>query len=503
MSHVLSTKRQGLALVVVLAGSVIGGFANSQRVLAATGSIVDYATLTASSQPNGIVAGPDGNVWFTEYSAAKIGKITPAGTVTEFTTPTANSGPRNITAGADGNLWFTEYFGSAIGRITPAGVITEFPTALNVGPRGITAGPDGNVWFTEFNANRIGRITPAGAIAEFAVPTPNSGPRGIDPGPDGNLWFTEYNASQIGRITTSGTVTEFPIPTAGSGPAHIAAGPDGNLWFAENTSGKIGKITTAGVATDFAIPTPGSAPVGIAPGNDGNLWFTENSGNNIGEVTPSGVFTEYTVPTSASGPQSIFPGADGGLWFTEQNSSRIGRITPGAATLVLSLDSGFSPTTLTAKTQAASVQWLFLAPGVQNVTDSSGMGLFGSTASEPGTAYSFTFNAAGTYSYKNTLSGATGKVAVPVLPSPKKGTTSTAFTIKWAAAAPPAGFVVDVQVKRPNSAVYVNWQTGVSSTSAPFTPDAGVGKYLFKSLLRRTSNGKKSGYSKPATITVS
>src|SRR5205823_3287534 len=73
----------------------------------------------------GITLGPDNNLWFTERSANKIGRITPDGTVTEFPVPTANSQPANITSGPDGNLWFTEYAGNQIGWITPAGVITE------------------------------------------------------------------------------------------------------------------------------------------------------------------------------------------------------------------------------------------------------------------------------------------------------------------------------------------------------------------------------------------
>ena len=82
-----------------------------------------------------------------------------AATITEFPVPTAGSDPLVITAGPDSNLWFTEYKGNKIGRITTAGVITEFPIpTAGSDPRGITAGPDGNLWFTEFSGNNIGRF---------------------------------------------------------------------------------------------------------------------------------------------------------------------------------------------------------------------------------------------------------------------------------------------------------------------------------------------------------
>jgi hypothetical protein len=133
----------------------------------------------------------------TPSTTPTVGPIPLAGNLTEFATPTNVSGPEGITAGPDGNLWFTEpdIWANRIGRITPAGTVTEFPipTSGSV-PEGITAGPDGNLWFTEgssSSANKIGRITPSGAITEFPIPTSGSVPTGITAGPDGNLWFTE------------------------------------------------------------------------------------------------------------------------------------------------------------------------------------------------------------------------------------------------------------------------------------------------------------------------
>jgi virginiamycin B lyase len=104
-------------------------------------------------------AGPDGNLWFTENTANKIGRITISGAVTEFPIPTVNSGPFGITAGGDGNLWFIEK-ANKIGRITTGGVITEFTVPQGGQLREITKGADANLWFTETNGNRIGRIVP-------------------------------------------------------------------------------------------------------------------------------------------------------------------------------------------------------------------------------------------------------------------------------------------------------------------------------------------------------
>ena len=92
----------------------------------------------------------------------RIGRITPLGVVTEFSAGiTAGAQPVGITAGPDGNLWFTEYSGDRIGRITPLGVVTEFSAGITRrrGTFRHHGRPDGNLWFTELSGNRIGRIT--------------------------------------------------------------------------------------------------------------------------------------------------------------------------------------------------------------------------------------------------------------------------------------------------------------------------------------------------------
>ncbi len=98
---------------------------------AAAGTITEFSIPPAESDPVGITAGPDGNLWFTD-SASAIGRITTKGHVTGFPIPTANSGLFGITAGSDGNLWFTEETSNKIGRITTAGLVTEFLSGVGI-----------------------------------------------------------------------------------------------------------------------------------------------------------------------------------------------------------------------------------------------------------------------------------------------------------------------------------------------------------------------------------
>src|SRR5260370_42621860 len=67
------------------------------------GQITEYAIPTAASFPTEIIAGPDGNLWFTEDPGNKIGKVATTGAVPEFALPDANSHPLATARGADGN----------------------------------------------------------------------------------------------------------------------------------------------------------------------------------------------------------------------------------------------------------------------------------------------------------------------------------------------------------------------------------------------------------------
>ncbi len=315
------------------------GIAAALLAAAAAGAraqtIDEFPIPTAASKPECIASGSDGNLWFTETGASKIGRITPDGLISEYTIHSSAGGQslamRCLAPGPDGNLWFTTSgtTGGRIGKISTVGVITLYPHVFPGQLYAITAGPDGAMWFTETTPsldNTIGRITTSGDHAEY--PLPDSGflivASGIVAGPDGAIWFAQAGANEIGSITTDGaTITGYPTP--GFLPAGITNGPDGNLWFTEGgTSFGIGQITTGGDVTQFAIP---SLPGNIVTGPDDALWLTE--GNKIARFVNTGrhpEITEIAVPTPGSLPDGIASGPDGNVWFTEQTGNKIGRV---------------------------------------------------------------------------------------------------------------------------------------------------------------------------------
>ena len=312
------------AWALAMLGASLAGTAQAQ-------TITEFTVPTANSQPGGITAGPDGNIWFTELGASKIGRITPAGTITEFPIA-ASSNPEFIAVGSDGNMWFPEITANKIGRITPTGDFVDFPILTPAASLlGIAAGSDGNLWFVLAQASKIGRITTAGVVTEFPVLSPGVLLQ-IASGPDGNLWFTNFTGGKIGRITTSGVVTEFPILIPGGQPQGITGGPDGNVWFTDTGTNQIGRITPTGAITEFPIPSADANLLGITTGPDGNLWFAEDDTNKIGRITPSGVVTEFPVPTAGAAPIVLAAGPDGNVWFTEAFGNKIGRVNLASVT---------------------------------------------------------------------------------------------------------------------------------------------------------------------------
>jgi streptogramin lyase len=288
--------------------------------------ITEYS-LPSESYPLGITAGPDNNVWFTNNTSSKIGKITPSGTVTEYALP-AKSGPYGITVGPgkENALWFADHSSGKIGKITTSGTITEYELPTGSSPNWITTGPDGNLWFLESGTKKIGKITTSGTITEYPV-SGKLGESTITAGSDGNLWFTEKESDKIGKITTSGTVTEYELPKERE-PFNITAGPEKEnaLWFTEYLQpGKIGKITTSGTITEYSMPT-GQWPIGITAGPDKDLWYLARGGSMMGKITPSGTITEYSMPEGSL--LGEIAASQESLWTAGLSTNKIDKFTP-------------------------------------------------------------------------------------------------------------------------------------------------------------------------------
>ncbi len=88
-----------------------------------------------------------------------MGRITLDGEISEYDIPTLNARPHAIAAGKNNDLWFTEWGANKIGRISVMdGKMNEYdiPTS-SAEPHGITCDENGEVWFA-LECNKIGCI---------------------------------------------------------------------------------------------------------------------------------------------------------------------------------------------------------------------------------------------------------------------------------------------------------------------------------------------------------
>jgi virginiamycin B lyase len=306
--------------------------------------VVEYR-IPSPGVPEGIAAGSDGALWFSERYTTQIGRVTVGGRFKIFSFPANNHMSTDVTAGPDGAIWFAfpnsvpSYDTGKIGRITTAGEVTFFGIPWVSDAESITTGSDGNIWFADHVAGAIGRLTTTGTFTKFPIPGPvGTYPWQLTSGPDGALWFTDFNGHRIGRLTTAGQVSFFSIPQEDGYPDAIAPGPDGNVWFTLDDEATVGRITPAGVITEFPVAHPEGNYValsGIAPVSRGALAFTYSDfaagESRIGRITTAGVITTVPTPTPQSSPFGITAGPGPGVWFTQLGGPSIAGIVRGDA----------------------------------------------------------------------------------------------------------------------------------------------------------------------------
>lgn len=311
------------AALAALAASAVAAPA-----LAAAPAITEISSaLSSSAAPQGIAMGPDGNMWFAEFGADKIGRVTPAGVVTELAL-TSGSKPFDVAAGHDGAIWFSEWGRDKIGHMTTDGtLLPEISLSSGAQPTGIAADDQGRIWVTEPGINKVARYDPARSslVEDGNGISGGATPRDIVSGPDYAMWFTEGGANSLGRHGLSDIGSTEQSIVSGEG---IAAGADGALWFVSQAFNTISFLEPGVTGGNRSLPTASAFPEGVAAGPDGRTWFTELNGNRLGYATQTESPQEVTSGISpGASPFGIAAGPDGALWFTEFDANRIARAT--------------------------------------------------------------------------------------------------------------------------------------------------------------------------------
>lgn len=313
------------------------------------------ATAAQIDNPFGVVRGPDGAIWFCEYTGQRIRRVAPDGTISTMagTGQKGYSGdggpalkatfnlPHEIRFDKEGNYYLTDMTNHAIRRVdAKTGIITTFAGTGKAGysgdggpadkaelkqPHSLQFGADGNLYICDIGNHVIrcvdmktkiittfagmgkAGVTPDGAPIKG---TPLKGPRSMDVDKDGNFWLATREGNQVFKID----------PKAGI--IHHIAG-----------TGKSGFTGHGGPAKEALL----SGPKGISVAPDGNVWLADCESHSIRMIDMKTGNIELIAGTGVKGngtdadplkcqmarPHGVFVDADGSVFIGDSESHRV------------------------------------------------------------------------------------------------------------------------------------------------------------------------------------
>ena len=147
--------------------------------------------------PYGIDIAPDGDIWFSQLNAHKIGRIDPETLDVELIA-TPFTAPRRLRFDSKGRLWIPGFSSNVISRFDPQTrefetwplpVGSETPYALHVDRTTDT------VWICGTNSDTLIRFQPESeAFLVYPLPTRVTYTREIDFDAEGRVWTSNSNA---------------------------------------------------------------------------------------------------------------------------------------------------------------------------------------------------------------------------------------------------------------------------------------------------------------------
>ena len=313
------------------------------------------ATAATIDNPFGLGRGPDGALWFCEYTGQRIRKVDKDGTIhtmagTGKVGYTGDGGPalqatfnlpHEIRFDKEGNYFIADMTNHAIRRVDgKTGIITTFAGTGTAGysgdggpakkaelkqPHSIQFDSAGDLYICDIGNNVIRKVDmKTNTISTFAgtgkggdtpdgspiAGTPLKGPRSIDFDAAGNLWLVTRAGNQV---------LKFDLK---AGKIHLVAG-----------TGKNGFTGNGGPAKEATL----SGPKGIAIDKEGNAWLADTESHSVRMVNAKTGNLELIAGTGVKGdgPETdplqckmarlhgIFVDTDGSVFIGDSETHRV------------------------------------------------------------------------------------------------------------------------------------------------------------------------------------
>lgn len=313
------------------------------------------ATSAQIDNPFGVIRGPDGAIWFCEYSGQRIRRVALNGTISTVagTGEKGFSGdggpaleatfnlPHELRFDSKGDLYVVDMANHAVRKIDLKTKIITTVAGTGVAgyggdggpgvkarlkqPHSIQFGPDGHLYICDIGNHVVRRLdlasgtitTVAGTGKPGPTPdgapvagTPLKGPRSMDFDAQGNLWLATREGNQV-----------FKLDLKRNRIHHIAG------------TGAKGLTGNGGPARDCTL----SGPKGLALDAEGNVWLADCESHTIRVIHAATGMIDIVVGTGEKGdgpegdplkcqlarPHGVFVDKDGAVFIGDSESHRV------------------------------------------------------------------------------------------------------------------------------------------------------------------------------------
>jgi streptogramin lyase/mono/diheme cytochrome c family protein len=188
---------------------------------------------------------PSGNVWGSGQPLTKFDPET-----RKFTHFDEVKIAYDVKPDKNGDVWFTEPGANKIGKVD--GKTMKVSTWTVPTPkcyaRRMEIGPDGMIWVGEFNAGKIARFDLATeTFKEYTLPGQDASPYAMGFDADGYLWYDSHNMDVLARFDTkTGDVVEYPVPHSEIAMREFFRDEQGRMWYGTNPNNRVGYFYLTG-----------------------------------------------------------------------------------------------------------------------------------------------------------------------------------------------------------------------------------------------------------------